>query len=189
MTSFIPSRWVFLAIFSIAALAVVAAWALSPMRVAHAEQPGEIELSISLANDFDGVVQAGDRVQVRAELRFLVEPQDRNGDGEYDIITHNELLLGQPLDSGRSWLRLSGGYTWDGRDSSASFQEQLQLNLSNEAPLGSDLATVDARDLEDSTSRPTARRSSSAHPTPRSTAWRRRARSTCSTATASCWLA
>ena len=150
MTSFIPSRWVFLAIFSIAALAVVAAWALSPMRVAHAEQPGEIELSITLANDLDGVVRAGDRVQVRAELRFLVEPEDRNGDGAYDIITHNELLRGQPLDSGRSWLRLSGGHAWDGSDSSASFQEQLQLNLRDEASGGSDLATVDASDLEDS---------------------------------------
>ena len=140
--------------FSIAALAVCAAWALSPMRmarVAHAEQPGEIELSITLANDRDGIVQAGDRVQVRAELRFLVEPEDRDGDGVYDIITHNELLLGQPLDSGRSWLRLSGGYAWDGSDSNASFQEQLQLNLSDEASVGSDLAAVDARDLEDST--------------------------------------
>ena len=39
----------------------------------------------------------------------------------------------------------------DGGDSSASFQEQLQLNLSNEASVGSNLATVDARDLEDST--------------------------------------
>ena len=140
--------------FSIAALAVCAAWALSPMwvaRVAHAEQPGEIELSITLANDRDGIVQAGDRVQVRAELRFLVEPEDRDGDGIYEIITHNELLLGQPLDSGRSWLRLSGGYAWDGSDSDASFQEQLQLNLSDEAAVGSDLAAVDARDLEDST--------------------------------------
>ena len=140
--------------FSIVALAVCAAWALSPMRmarVAQAEQPGEIELSITLANDLDGVVQAGDRVQVRAELRFLVEPEDRDGDGVYDIITHNELLLGQPLDSGRSWLRLSGGYAWDGSDSNASFQEQLQLNLSDEASVGSELAAVDARDLEDST--------------------------------------
>ena len=90
-------------------------------------------------------------MQVRAELRFLVEPEDRDGDGVYEIITHNELLLGQPLDSGRSWLRLSGGYAWDGSDSNASFQEQPQLNLSDEAPVGSDLAAVDARDLEDST--------------------------------------
>ncbi len=150
MTSFIPSRSVLLAIISIVALAVFAAWALSPMRAARAEQPGEIEVSISLANDFDGVVQAGDRVQVRAELRFLVEPQDRNGDGAYDIITHNELLRGQPLDPDRSWLRLSGGHTWDGSDSSASFEEQLQLNLRDEASVGSDLATVNASDLEDS---------------------------------------
>ena len=175
--------------FSIAALAVCAAWALSPMRVARAEQPGEIELSITLANDRDGIVQAGDRVQVRAELRFLVEPQDRDGDGVYEIITHNELLLGQPLDSGRSWLRLSGGYAWDGGDSNASFQEQLQLNLSDEASSAAIWRQSMPATSRTARSRPTARRSSSAHPTRRSTAWRRRARSTCSTATASCWLA
>ena len=111
----------------------VAGFAVAPAKGADAEP---LELEISFPNDADGVVQPGSTLVVKVALTLRVHPSFLDDDWEGVIaptlqlttdasnpFTNAVSITDSRINAGSSWLRLSGGLSYQlvGSESQASF--------------------------------------------------------------------
>ena len=128
------SRRVAIAILLVLCAVLVAGFAIAPAKGANADP---LALEISFPNDADGVVQPGSTLVVKVALTLRVHPSFLDDDWEGVIAPTLQLttdasnpfinavsITDSRINAGSSWLRLSGGlsYQLEGAESSTVFR-------------------------------------------------------------------
>ena len=128
------ARRVAIAILLVLCALLVAGFAVAPAKGADAEP---LELEISFPNDADGVVQPGSTLVVKVALTLRVHPSFLDDDWEGVIaptlqlttdasnpFTNAVSITDSRINAGSSWLRLSGGLSYQlvGSESSSVFR-------------------------------------------------------------------
>ena len=128
------SRRVAIAILLVLCALLVAGFAVTP---ANGADPDPLSLEISFPNDADGVVQPGSTLVVKVALTLRVHPSFLDDDWEgviaptlqlttdaSDPFTNAVSITDSRINAGSSWLRLSGGLSYQlvGSESSSVFR-------------------------------------------------------------------